>query len=148
MAISHQYFGIENIPATGLTENQKQTLIDGLRTIGAGENSNQPCERMHIRTRNDNDAVIFESLVNEDNLTILAIRTRLSNLFGVALNTITASTNQVANIGAVTTYSHNGTPKIRMAAFGHNGAAWGTTAQSRATAQAYIDANSVAWEAL
>jgi hypothetical protein len=142
MAINRTYFGIENL---NLTAPQKQTLINGLLTIGANESSNQPCERMHTRTRNDNDAVIFEALVNEDNLTLLAIRTRLANIFSVAVGTITTSTNQVANIGLVVTFIHGGQNKIRMMAFGHNGSAWGTTAQSRSAAQAYLAANAVDW---
>jgi hypothetical protein len=146
MATTRQYFGIENIPTTGLTAQQKQTLINGLLTIGANENSPQPCERMHTRVRNDNDAVIFEALVNEDNLTVLAIRTRLANLFSVALNTITTSVNQVPSIGPVTTFSHSGVPKIRMVAFGHNGTNWGTTAQSKAAALDYLASNAAEWE--
>jgi hypothetical protein len=147
MAISLQYWGIENIPPTGLTAQQKQTLIDGIKTLSTNNSSPQPSERMNSRNRLDNDAVIFKALVNEDNLTPLAIRTRLANLFGVALNTITASTNQVANIGPVITFSHNAVPKIRMVAFGHNGTNWGTTEQSKAAARAYLAANLAAWEA-
>lgn len=142
MAISRQYFGIENL---NLTAPQKQTLIDGLKTIGTAESSNQPCERMHTRIRNDNDAMIFEALVDENSLTMLAIRTRLAAIFGVAVGTISTSTNQVATIGLVVTFIHSAQNKCRMVAFGHNGSAWGTTVQSRAAAQAYLATNATAW---
>lgn len=142
MAISQQHFGIENL---NLTAPQKQTLLNGLLTIGNNESSNQPCERMHTRIRLDNDAMMFEAQINEDNLTLLAIRTRLANIFGIAVNQITTSTNQVANIGLVVTFIQGGQNKCRMVAFGNVAGTWGTTQESRAAAQAYLAANAVAW---
>ncbi len=136
------YFGIENI---NLTAPQKQSLIDGLKTLEDNANNN-PCNRNHWRLRLDNDAIIFEANFDESQLTIAAIKSRLATIFGVAVGTISHSTSQNATYGLIVTFIHSAQNKIRMVAFGHNGTNWATVEQSRTAAQAYLAANSVAWE--
>lgn len=141
MANIRCYFGIENI---NLTAPQKATFITGLQALGDNASAN-PCNRNHWRIRTDNDAVIFEANFDEDNLTIAAIKARLATIFGVAVGTITHSTSQNATYGLIVTFIHSAQNKVRMVAFGHNGTAWGTIAQSRTAAQAYLAANAAAW---
>lgn len=142
MANVHLYFGIENL---NLTAPQKATFIEALQALGQNNSGDKPNEKNHWRVRIDNDAVIFEGLFNEDNLTIVAIKARLATIFGVAVGTISHSTSQHATYGLIVTFIHSSQNKIRMVAFGHNGTAWTTIAQSRAAAQAYLAANAVAW---
>lgn len=135
------YFGIENL---NLTNPQRTTLVTGLQALGVNNNSVQPAERIHWRVRTDNNAIIFEALFDEDNLTIAAIKARLATIFGVAVGTISHSTSQTA-YGLVVTFTHSAQQKIRMVAFGHNGSVWGTWVDSNAAARAYLAANAAAW---
>lgn len=143
MANIHLYFGIENL---NLTAPQKASLLEALQALGQANNGASPQFRNHWRIRLDNDAIIFEASFDESNLTIAAIKARLATIFGVAVGTITHSTSQNATYGLIATFIHSAQNKIRMVAFGHNGTNWGTTAQSRAAAQAYLIANAAAWE--
>lgn len=142
MANIHLYFGIENL---NLTAPQKATLVAELQGLGQANNGAAPNLRNHWRVRLDNDAVIFEALFDESHLAIPAIKARLATIFGVAVGTISHSTSQNATYGLIVTFTHSAQAKLRMVAFGHNGTAWGTTAQSRAAAQAYLAANAAAW---
>jgi hypothetical protein len=140
MANIRCYFGIENI---NLTNPQRLTLITGLQALGDNTSAN-PCNRNHWRIRTDNNAVIFEALFDEDNLTIDAIKQRLATIFGVAVGTISHSTSQNATYGLIVTFTHSAQAKIRMVAFGYNGS-WRTWAESNAAARAYLAANAAAW---
>jgi hypothetical protein len=142
MANVHLYFGIENL---NLTAPQKATFIEALQGLGQNNSGDKPNEKNHWRVRLDNDAVIFEALFDESNLTIAAIKARLATIFGVAVGTISHSTSQNATYGLIVTFPHSAQNKTRMVAFGNNGSAWGTIAQSRAAAQAYLAANAAAW---
>lgn len=144
MAQSRQYFYLESL---NLTAPQRQTLVTGLLGLGRDESSINPCRRMHSRIRNDNLAMLFEALIEEDDLTINAIKARLAAIFGVAVGTITHSTNQVA-VGLVVTFIQGGQNRIRIGSFGHNGTAWGSTEASQAAAYAYLLANLAQWEAV
>lgn len=141
MAESRQYWYLESL---NLTAGQRNTLRDGLLTIGKRDNSPQPCERMHARVRTDNNAVIFEAWIEENDLTIAAIKSRLATLFGVAVGTITHSVNQTV-YGVVVTFIQGGQNRIRLGSFGHNGAVWGTTEESASAARAYLAANANDW---
>lgn len=141
MAISHQYFYLESL---NLTAPQRQTLVTQLLGLGRDENADSPARRMHSRVRNDNLAMLFEAVVEEDDLTINAIKNRLATIFGIAVGTISHSTNQSV-YGFVVTYIQGGQNRMRLGAFAHNGTSWGTTAQSRQAAQAYLLANALAW---
>lgn len=141
MAESRQYFYLE---ALNITAGQRNTLRDGLLTLGRRESSVQPCERMHSRIRNDNNAIIFEAWLEEDDLTIAAIKARLATLFSVAVGTITHSVNQSV-YGVVVTFIQGGQNRIRLGSFAHNGTNWGTTAESAAAARAYLAANAAEW---
>lgn len=139
--MTHCYFGIENI---NLTNGQRSTLVTGLQSLAINNNDPQPCNRNHWRIRTDNNAVIFEAEFDEDTLTIAAIKQRLADIFSVAVGTITHSTSQSA-YGLVVTFIQGGQNKVRSVAFGHNGSAWGTYADSKAAILAYLLANAVAW---
>ena len=142
MAESHQYFYLESL---NLTAPQRQTLVTQLLGIGRANNSSNPAHRMQSRLRNDNLAIIFEAVIEENDLTINAIKARLASIFGVAIGTIS---HNVANTayGTAVVFIHSGQNRIRLGSFGHNGSAWGTTAQSREAALAYLIANAATWE--
>lgn len=135
------YFGIENL---NLTNGQRNTLVAELQSLGENNNGFAPNERNHWRIRLDNNAAIFEALFNENHLTIAAIKSRLATIFGVAVGTISHSTSQVS-YGLVVTFTHSAQQKMRLVAFGHNGSAWGTWAESNAAVRAYLTANAAAW---
>lgn len=142
MANIHLYFGIENL---NLTAPQKATFIEALQGLGQNNSGDKPNEKNHWRVRLDNDAVIFEALFSEDNLTIAAIKQRLATIFGVAVGTISHSTSQNATYGLIVTFIHSAQNKVRMVAFGNNGSAWGTWAQSNQAVRDYLAANAAAW---
>jgi hypothetical protein len=136
------YFGIENL---NLTNPQKQMLIDGIKGLG-DNNSPYPNFRNHSRLRLDNNAILFEANFDETSVTIAAIKARLATIFSVAAGTISHSTIQSA-YGLVVTFTHSAQQKMRMIAFGHDGANWGTWEQSNAAARGYLLANAAQWEA-
>jgi hypothetical protein len=142
MANVHLYVGMENL---GLNASQKNTFVTAIQGLGQANDSSQPSQRNHWRVRTDTDAVIFEALFDESNLTINAIKQRLADIFGVAVGSISHSTNQNATYGLVVTFTYLAVNRLRMVAFGHSGVAWGTIAQSRAAAHAYLLANAAAW---
>jgi uncharacterized membrane protein YccC len=136
------YMGIENL---NLTNGQRNTLVSQLQALGQANSSPFPNLRNHSRIRNDNNAAIFEALFDDQTLTIAAIKQRLATIFGVAVGTISHSTNQVANIGFVVTFTHSAQDKLRMVCFGHNGTSWPSWSVSNAAAVAYLQANSAQW---
>lgn len=140
MTNSHQYFGIESL---NLTNAQRNTLVAELQSLGEDNAGPRPERRNHWRIRTDNQAAIFEAMFNEDHLTISATKQRLANIFGINVSLITHSTNQVV-YGLVVTYIRGGVNRLRSIAFGFNGS-WGTTAESRVAAQAYLAANAAEW---
>jgi hypothetical protein len=143
MANIRCYFGIENL---NLTVGQRSTLVTGLQSLGVNNASLQPHERNHWAIRPDNNAIIFDALFDDTTLTIAAIKARLATIFGVAVGTISHTTQQTV-YGLVITFTHSAQDKIRMVAFGHNGTSWGTLAESNAAARTYLIANAVAWGA-
>lgn len=140
MANTHLYFGIE---ALNISNQQRNTLVAELQSLGEDNAGPRPERRNHWRTRLDNQAVIFEALFNEDHLTIAAIKQRMATIFGINVSLITHSTNQVA-YGLVVTYIRGGVNRLRSIAFGYDGG-WPATSVSRAAAQAYLAANAAEW---
>jgi hypothetical protein len=136
------YFGIENL---NLTNQQRNTLVAGLQQLGVNNASYHTNERNHWRIRLDNQAIIFEALFDENDLTIAAIKQRLANLFNVDVNTISHTTQQTI-YGLLVTFVHGGQNKIRMIAFGHDGSSWGSWAESNLAVHVYLFNNLLAWE--
>ena len=142
MAKRHFYLGIENI---NLNASQKQTLITELKALGPASDP-QPARLCHWRTSLDGDAVIFEALFNENNLTVARFKQRLGAIFGVDPETINHSTNQLdfAGFGTpVVTFSRGGTDYLRFALFGGVGATW---MESGDECRGYLKANQEDWE--
>lgn len=142
MANVHLYLGIENL---NLTAPQKNTFITAIQGLGQANNGSAPNLRNHWRVRQDNEAVIFEALFDESQLTIAAIKSRLATIFGVAVGTISHSTQQHASYGLIVTFTHSAQDKMRMVGFGNNGSAWQSIEVSRAATLAYLAANAAAW---
>lgn len=136
----HGYIGFENI---ALTAQQKQTFVAGLQALGPSHADNGAYLN-HMRVRLDNDAAIFEALFDEDQLTVLAWRQRLADIFGVAVANITASTQQT-QYGPVVTFVYQSTNRLRGLLFGGVGTDW---QESNAACRAYLAANSAAWESV
>ena len=144
MANKHLYLGIENV---NLNATQRNTLIAALRALGVhGTPRNE--HNNHDRIRLDGDAGIFETLFDEDTLTIDAFKARLGTILGVDPATIDhsgATGNWGGQSTPVVTFSRGGTDYVRMALFGGTGATW---EQSRQAALAYIAANLSEWESV
>lgn len=138
----HGYFAIEDL---NLTADQRQTLIDELRTIGP-PGDRQPAKLNHWRTRLDNLAAIFEALFNTDNLSVDSVKARLGRIFNVDPATIGhTTTSQSFSPGRSTpivTFSHGGENKIRMALFAGINARW---RDSRAEVLGFLEANDADW---
>ena len=134
------YFGIENM---NLTNPQRSTLVTALQALGTRNGSPQPAERNHWRIRPDNDAVIFEAMFDEDNLTIAAVKAFLAAAMSVSAATISHATQQ-PQYGLTVTFTHSATDQLRMIAFGHDGG-WPDWSASGDAARAYLAANAAAW---
>ncbi len=125
MAHRHFYLGIENL---ALTPPQKAILVAELRALGA----TYPCSPSvacvnHWRTRLDGEAVIFEALFDEDNLTVVKFKQRLGAIFGADPDTIdhvTVIRSFAGGSTPVVTFSRGGTDYLRFALFGGQGASW------------------------
>jgi hypothetical protein len=143
----HGYFGIENL---GLNATQRGTLVDALRALGpASAEGLKPSVLNHRRTRLDGEAVIFEALFDENDITVDAFKGRLGSVFGVAPATIDHAVTRVTwhhLESAVVTFSRSGVSYLRVVFFGYKGARWPSWKESRLEALAYLAANAVAWE--
>ena len=114
------YFYIEDL---GLTTTQRQTIVDVLKAWGLRNDSIYPNLRNHWAIRPDGLAVIFEGALDSEKLTVLWFRTKLAEIFGVDVATITATT--VSTIyGPVATFKYNTVNKLRMGIFGGLTATW------------------------
>jgi hypothetical protein len=114
------YFYIEDL---GLTDTQRQTLIDVLKAWGLRNDSPYPNLRNHWAVRPDGLAMIFEGALDAEKLTVLWFRTKLSEIFSVALDTITATTTSTV-YGPVATFKYLSVNKLRMGIFGGLTATW------------------------
>jgi hypothetical protein len=103
--------------------------------------SQYPNERNHWRARTDNLAVIFEAVFDDSLMTAVAMRNRLAQLFVVSQASVTYATTQTA-YGPVVTFTYNAIARLRMGVFGGVGASY---TDSRAAAQAFLQANAAAW---
>lgn len=142
MAKWHGYFAIENL---NLNASQRQALVEALKQLGPVSDP-QPARLLHWRARLDGEAIIFESLFNEANLTVSKFKEWLGNIFNVNPDTIDHSTQNptFANRPTpVVTFSRNGTGYLRMALFGGTGATW---MQGGDECRAYLALYQDAWE--
>ena len=114
------YFYIEDL---GLTATQRQTIIDVLKAWGLRNESIYPNLRNHWAIRQDGKAVIFEAVFDDSKLTVLWFRTKLSEIFNVALTSITATTTSTV-YGPIATFKYLTTNKLRMGIFGGLTATW------------------------
>lgn len=138
----HGYLGIENL---GLNAAQRGLLVDALKALGP-ENDPQPANLCHWRTRLDNAAAIFETLFDENHLTVEAFKRRLGTIFGVAWTTIGSALSWITfaeRETPVVVFSRSGVDYLRMALFGGTGATW---EQSRIEVLAYLAAHMEEWE--
>lgn len=138
MALRRFYIGVENL---ALTPSQRDTLVGGIQQLGAKNGGSNPALRNHWRVRPDGDAAIFEAEFDEDNFSVLALRTRLAALFGVPLAQVTSATSNPAS-GTLLTMSYQSVARVRFLFFGGASA---TYAQSGDAARAYLAANAQAW---
>jgi len=138
MSESHLYFYVQDL---GLTTAQRATVVQQLAALQANPNDPQLCRRNHWRVNLAGDAVLFETALDTTHLTPASIKARLVALFGVAANTVTYATTQSV-YGPYVTYSHNGTPKLRLGIFSGPDASW---RESWEAATAYVAADAAAW---
>jgi len=142
----HVYLGIENL---AMSAAQKAQLVDALQKLGPSRDS-QPANLCHWRVSLDNEAVIFEALFQDANISIGAIKARLAGIFEIPVESIAHAINIVTFADeetAIVTYSYNSTAYLRFAIFGYAGTDWPTWAQSGVGCRAYIKANIENWEA-
>jgi hypothetical protein len=140
MADVNLYFYIENL---ALTSAQRDTLVDQLKAFGQRNADGNPRYRNHWRIRLDTQAVIFEAVWDDTQLTATAMRNRLAAIFGVANTSITYSTTQTV-YGPVVTYAYSASATLRMGVFGGLTA---TYLDSQVAALQFLKDNSAAWEA-
>lgn len=125
------YVLIENL---GLTDAQRATLIEGIMALGVRNDSLFPNERNHWAIRPDNQAAIFEAVFDADSISVVGIRDRLANLFGVPVTSITYNIIQTI-YGPLVVYKYLSVNKLRAGIFGGLTATW---AESHAAALLYL----------
>lgn len=142
----HVYFGIENL---ALNETQRAALVSVLNVLGPLNNS-QPAFNNHRRVRLDGNAAIYESLWDEDTITVQTFKNRLGTIFGVDPATITHTVTLVtfaARQTVVVTFRYGATNYLKVVFFGYAGDGnWPSWEQSRGEAVQYIINNKAAWE--
>jgi hypothetical protein len=141
MPESHLYFGAENI---NLTNAQRDALVDALRLLGR-QNDDFPFRIAHKRIRPDNQAAIFEAVLDTSIIDIPAMKTRIASILGVPEGNITTTvtTQTFGNFSStVVTWKNLGTNKARTVAYGTLN---GTYAESRNECVGYLVANNAAW---
>ena len=145
MTAWHGYFGIENL---ALNATQRSLLVGALRVLGPVSDGS-PARLNHWRVRPDNQAVIFEALFEEENISVDAFKVRLGTIFGVAPGTINHAVLRVTwrhLESAGVTFSRAGTDYLRLVLFGYDGSRWPSWKESGIEARAYLAANAAAWE--
>ena len=136
----HGYLGIENV---GLTDEQRDTMVDWFKTLGRADNSPFPHLRTQSRIRIDRQAAIIEAVFRDDWLSVEFVKAKLADVFGIDPSTIDDELTQT-NYGPMVTFSRPAaTPRLRMLLFGGVGADW---EQSRQATVDYISANREDWE--
>lgn len=120
----HLYFAIEN---TGMTNGQRGQLVAALQRLGRNDDP-QPCNRNHWRVRLDQQAIIFEALFSDADLTVAAFTQYVADALGMPLQSITATTDSTTFAtlpSPVVTFSRPaGTPRLRVILFGGTSATW------------------------
>jgi hypothetical protein len=111
--MAHVYMGIENI---ALTNPQRATLVTALQSLGPIEAAN-PSHRNHWRVRTDNNAVIFEALFGDNDLTVNAVKGYLANVFSVPVGDVSHVLTDTA-YGPLLTLSYAATSRLRVILFG------------------------------
>lgn len=139
MAEFRGYFLVENL---GLTDAQRATLVDGLKTLGLRNLSIYPNERIHWAIRPDNNALIFEAVFDADSISAVGIRDRLANLFGVPVTSITYNIIQTI-YGPLVVYKYLTVNKLRAGVFGGLDATW---EESHTAALLYLSDYAEDWQ--
>lgn len=119
----HFYIGIENL---AFNASQRQLLVDTLKALGPASDP-QPARLNHWRTRPDGEAVIFEALFDEDNLTVATFKQWLGGIFNVdpaTIDHVIVGHSFANGTTLVATFSRGGTNYLRFALFGGQGATW------------------------
>ncbi len=142
MTLWHGYLAIENL---GLNPAQKDALVDRLRGIGQ-KNGGKANERMQWRPRLDNQAVIFEAVFDDAQLTPASVKQFLASIFGVQASSITHVVG-TASFGNGTTqyatFTRTGVDYLRVAIFGGVTSTW---EESRLEEHAYRLLHLADWE--
>jgi hypothetical protein len=136
--MTRRYIGVEDL---GMTADQRQTLIDHLKQLGANNQHPNPCNRNHWRVRLDGLAVIFEADWNTESWTVESVKEYLANLYDINPATISDSLAQT-QYGPAVTYSRNG-DKLRVIVFG---GADSTYAGSHVAVLSFLSNNAAEWE--
>jgi len=142
MANKHLYIGIENL---ALTNEQRETLIDGFKALGPHDGV-WPPHNCHWRIRLDNQAIMLEALWPEEKLTIANLKAWLGQIFGVDPDTINHSVQFPTfneKPSPLVTFSRAGIDYIRFVVFGDLNATW---KQSLAEWHAYCTLHRTEWE--
>ena len=144
--MQHIYWGIENL---NLTNTQRNHLVEALRTIGPKKDL-QPANMNHAVIRSDNQAAIFEALVDPEYIRLSSIKQYLGKIFNIDPNTITDSSSLQTfseRVSRVVTIRRGGVNYLRMVIFGYSsGDDWPIWEQSRQEARAYLILNGELWQ--
>jgi hypothetical protein len=133
------YFYIEDL---GMTDAQRNTLVNVLKAWGLRNNGPKPNERNHWRVRPDEKAIILEAVFDADNITVLWFRTKLAEIFSVPVANITATSTNT-DYGPLATFKYLTVNKLRMGIFAGLSSTW---TESWAAVLQFLADNKPAWD--
>lgn len=141
MATWHGYLALQQLD---ISDAQAKIIWDQLKQLGPPADPS-PARRCHWRRSLDGRETIFEAAFNPARITINRTRERLADVLSIDPATIDHATQATTLAGhpvSLVTFTR-GTDRLRLAVFGTLAASW---EESRAAAQAYVQAHPDDWE--
>lgn len=137
----HGYFIVER----GSIGSGNWTALRGLFEAMGTQDSSFPCYNNHRRTRLDDDAVLYESLFDPNEVSIQSFKQLLADEFGVPVSSIEHTTDVISYGDYETTvweFLYNAIVRFTVRRFGQGG----TWRESGDECRGYLALYQAAWE--
>jgi hypothetical protein len=119
----HGYFVVKRQTIGAGNWAALQTVFENMGTL----DSRFPCYNNHRRTRLDEDAVIYESRFNTEEVSVVAFKQLLADEFGVPVENIQSEIDSVSYAGgstAVWQFLYSDVERFKVERFGDGGSNW------------------------
>lgn len=119
----HGYFAVERQNISADNWAALQVVFESMGTL----DSRFPCYNNHQRTRLDEDATIYESRFDTEEVSVAAFKQLLADEFGVPLESITHQTDTTTYADTETAtrqFLYNDVERFKVERFGVGGSTW------------------------